>query len=129
MKKLLVLLGIGILLFYISPVFFKMIGIETLGLMVIALLVLYPLYSLVAGFIAPKWRLVFPLCIGLLFIPAIYLFYNESAWVYPIRYTMIAYLGAGLSYIKKEEAFSHNASSFSLSLMSFSIESSLLCCD
>ena len=32
MKKLLVLLGIGILLFYISPVFFKMIGIETLGL-------------------------------------------------------------------------------------------------
>lgn len=101
MKKLLVLLGIGILLFYISPVFFKMIGIETLGLMVIALLVLYPLYSLVAGFIVPKWRLVFPLCIGLLFIPAIYLFYNESAWVYPIRYTMIAYPGAGLSYIKK----------------------------
>ena len=101
MKKLLVLLGIGLLLFYISPVFFKMIGIETLGLMVIALLVLYPLYSLVAGFIVPKWRLVFPLCFGLLFIPAIYLFYNESAWVYPIRYTMIAYLGAGLSYIKK----------------------------
>ena len=96
MKKLLVLLGIGILLFYIAPVFFKMIEIETLGLMIIALLVFYPLYSLVAGFIAPKWTLVFPL-----FIPAIYLFYNESAWVYPIRYTMIAYLGAGLSYIKK----------------------------
>ena len=55
MKKLLVLLGIGILLFYIGPVFFKMIGIETLGLMVIALLVFYPLYSLVAGFIVPKW--------------------------------------------------------------------------
>ena len=53
MKKLLVLLGIGSLLFYISPVFFKMIGIETLGLMVIALLVLYPLYSLVALFIVP----------------------------------------------------------------------------
>lgn len=101
MKKLLALLGIRILLFYIGPVFFQMIGIETLGLMIMALLVLYPLYSLVAGFIAPKWKLVFPLWIGLLFIPAIYLFYNESACIYPIRYTMITYLGAGLSYIKK----------------------------
>ena len=101
MKRLLILLGIGVLLFYIGPFILRNSKIEALGLMVIALLIIYPLYSLVAGFLVSKWKWIFPLFIGLLFVPAIYIFYNDSAWAYPIKYTIIAYVGVILSCIKK----------------------------
>jgi len=90
-KKMLPYLLICAIAFYVLPLF----GQTTGGFMLI-LLVVIPficfLTSLVYGLIN-EWNLLYPILVGLLFAPTVFLFYNSSAWVYIIGYAFLSFVG------------------------------------
>lgn len=77
--------------FYLLPLF-----IADTGSAMVVLLVLIPavcfaisvVYGLKNGF-----RLEYPVITAVLFIPAVFIYYNSSAWVYIVAYGVIALLG------------------------------------
>lgn len=99
LKQMLPYLLIMIGIFYISP----MLIIDT-GSGMFILLVLVPLAclltSLAYGF-KNSFTLTFPILVMLIFIPSIFIFYNDSAIVYVFAYGAISlvgsFLGASLS--------------------------------
>ncbi|WP_082790321.1 hypothetical protein [Murdochiella massiliensis] len=77
--------------FYIIPSFMK----DT-GSAMIVMLVLIPLLCLITSvFYGIRNGLDFwyILSVAILFIPSIFIFYNASAWVYAVGYTVIALFG------------------------------------
>lgn len=77
--------------FYIIPSFMK----DT-GSAMIVMLVLIPLLCLITSvFYGIRNGLDFwyILSVAILFIPSIFIFYNESAWVYAVGYAVIALFG------------------------------------
>lgn len=77
--------------FYIIPSFIK----DT-GSAMIVMLVLIPLLCLITSIfygIRNGLDFWYILSVAILFIPSIFIFYNESAWVYAVGYTVIALFG------------------------------------
>jgi Ca2+/Na+ antiporter len=77
--------------FYLLP----LIGNSTGSFMVI-LLVIIPLTCFAISFIygfRNGWNLFFPIAIGILFIPAIFIYFNSTAWVYIVGYSIISLAG------------------------------------
>ncbi len=77
--------------FNILPLF-----VNSTGGFMLNLLVLFPslcfLSSLLYG-LKQGWNLLYPIMIGILFIPTISLFYNRTAWVYCLGYSLLSLLG------------------------------------
>ncbi len=77
--------------FYLFP----LLGNSTGSFMVI-LLVIIPLTCFAISFIygfKNGWNLFFSLAIGILFIPAIFIHFNSTAWVYVVAYSTISLAG------------------------------------
>ena len=90
-KSLIIFLLINIAIFYIFPSF-----ITDTGSAITVLLIILPLSCL---FIAVRYgslnsfHLAYPLLVALAFTPTIWIFFNESAWVYIPAYGGIALIG------------------------------------
>ncbi|MGH4051891.1 MAG: hypothetical protein ACREVX_11185 [Clostridium sp.] len=88
--------------FYLLP----LIGKST-GSFIIILVIILPLTcfvtSCVYGF-KNGWNIIFPIIIGILFIFAIIIYFNSTAWVYSMGYSMISAVGVfiGKTIRKKE---------------------------
>ena len=73
-------------------------------LMPLALLIAAPTACFIASLIygiKNKFKLlqiIYPILVGILFIPAISIYYNETAWIYSIAYTVIALVGNIIGY-------------------------------
>lgn len=92
MKKFLPYILVILVAYYIFPLFVKDTGSGMLFLLLIipfASFLCAMIYSLKHSF-----NIFFVLCFSLLFIPTIYIFYNESAWIYVALYGIIAFLGS-----------------------------------
>ncbi len=80
--------------YYLLP----LLGNSTGSFMFILLLII-PLTCFAISFLygfKNGWNLFFPLAIGILFIPAIFLHFNSSAWVYIVGYSIISSAGVFL---------------------------------
>ncbi len=85
-------------------------GIRNTGLAMVMMLVGLPLITLIIA-VFHAWKAgsatVFAVVTGILFIPAIFLYFNESAWVYAPAYAVIALIGGiigkGLSARRRSE--------------------------
>jgi len=99
-REMSVYLIVIILAFYVLPVF-----INDTGTGIFFLLILTPIICFVTSIIygiRHSFNLIFLLIIMILFIPTIFIFYNESAAVYVLIYGIIAAIGNLLgSLIKK----------------------------
>ena len=99
-REMSVYLIVIILAFYVLPVF-----INDTGTGIFFLLILTPIICFVTSIIyglRHSFNLIFLLLIMSLFIPTIFIFYNESAAVYVLIYGIIAAIGNLLgSLIKK----------------------------
>lgn len=97
-KNLLIVLLIGIIFFYGVPIaaaFFTPIVAKSIA--ALSLLIINPLYSIIsAHFFTAKHGLkwYFPFLIALLFIPAVYILYNDSALIYAAAYGILALFSA-----------------------------------
>ena len=97
MKKMIPYLLILVAAFYGLP----LLGLSTTGIMMILLLVLCPTISLFTALIYTYrngfcWY--FPILTGLLFLPTVWIYYNETALLYAVGYALIALLGCVMGF-------------------------------
>ena len=92
-KEIIVIL-LQILTFYFMP---KIVGnIGTLG-MVFLLLVTTFILSIIIGAISKnKIKYLYPIAVSILFIPTIFIYYNESAFVHSLWYLVVSSVGLGI---------------------------------
>ncbi len=77
--------------FYLIPILIKDTGS---GMFI--LLIVIPLITLITSLIyglRNTFDFIYPLIVAILFIPTLFIYYNTSAWVYIISYSMIAVIG------------------------------------
>ena len=90
-KSIIIFLLINIALFYILPSLIK----DT-GSAIMVLLVILPLSCLFVAVIygsLNSFHIAYPLLVALAFTPTLWIFFNESAWVYIPAYGGIALIG------------------------------------
>lgn len=103
-KKLLPYIIPILLLFYGLPIFMK--DIQS---MMDTLILLIPFGVFIVSFIygrknAPRTIITikFPIIVGLLFIPSVFIFFNSSALAYSLSYGLIAFIGSYIGgFIRK----------------------------
>lgn len=77
--------------FYLVPILIKDTGS---GMFI--LLIVIPLITLITSIIyglRNTFDFIYPLLVAILFIPTLFIYYNISAWVYIIAYSLIALIG------------------------------------
>lgn len=90
LKEIIIIL-IQIILFYILPIFAG--PTDIMGLIVLIILGTFIL-SLVIGIISQKKiKLLYPIITSIIFIPSIFIYYNESAFIHALWYLVIASVG------------------------------------
>lgn len=99
-KKLLALIPFAVALvinFYALPLL-----IRDTGTAIFILIMLIPLITFICALIygvRHGFNLIFPIIVAILFAPTIFIFYNDSAWVYIIAYAIVALVGNGIGRI------------------------------
>ena len=89
--KEIIILIMQLLVFYILPLFAG--PADTMGLVVLIILSTFIL-SLILGIISKnKIKILYPIIISILFIPSIFIYYNDSALVYILWYLIDSYIG------------------------------------
>lgn len=95
--KEIIILSIQLFMFYLYPLF--AIKIDPIG-MVLIMLFVTTLLSLIIGIISnKKMKYLYPLVISLLFIPSVFIYYNESALVHSLWYFVVSSFGLFLGII------------------------------
>ena len=87
--------------FYLIPIL-----IQDTGSGMFILLIVIPLITLITSIIyglRNVFDFIYPLIVAILFIPTLFIYYNISAWVYIIAYSLIALIGEilGKTLLKK----------------------------
>lgn len=80
--------------FYLLPLVAKDTG--SAMLLMLCVMPLIALVSAVVCGVRRGFRPALPIAAFLLFIPTIFMYYNSSAWVYPIAYGVVVLIGNGL---------------------------------
>ena len=91
LKKMIPILTVMALDFYVLPLL-----IQDTGSAILILLLVIPLVCLACSAVyglRHSFHLEFPLLTALLFAPSVFLFYNSSAWVYIVGYGVTALAG------------------------------------
>lgn len=77
--------------FYLVPILIKDTGS---GMAI--LLIVIPLIALITSLIyglRNTFDFIYPLVVAIMFIPTLFIYYNASAWIYIISYSLIALIG------------------------------------
>lgn len=89
--KEIVILVIQLLMFYIFPMF--MFLYEPIGTVMMIILTTFILSTVIGIISKSKIKYVYPLLISILFIPSVFIYYNESALVHSIWYLVVSSIG------------------------------------
>lgn len=90
LKEIIIVL-IQLFIFYIIPLFTK--TSDTIGMVTLIILVTL-LLSITLGTISNnKIKYAYPILVSLLFIPSIWIYYNESALIHSVWYLIISTIG------------------------------------
>lgn len=90
-KKMIPYLLICGISYYLLPLF----GKDT-GSFILILLIILPLITLIASSTYGStngWNILFPILIGVIFLPGIFIYYNSSAMIYVPGYAFISLVG------------------------------------
>ena len=89
--KEIIIFIIQLLVFYILPLFAG--PADTMGLVVLLILCTFIL-PLILGIISNNnIRFLYPIVISILFIPSVFIYYNDSALIYTLWFIVDAYIG------------------------------------
>lgn len=90
-RKMIPYLLVCTLAFFILPLF----GKNTVSYIII-LLVLMPLVCFFTSLIYSRrysFDILFSMLVGIVFMPTIFIYYNSTAWIYAVGYTIISIVG------------------------------------
>jgi len=102
MKKYLkeiIILFIQLFMFYIFPVFMYLY--EPIGTVMLILITSFILTIVLSIISKHKIKYLYPFLISILFIPSVFIYYNESALVHSIWYLVISIIGLVIGTITK----------------------------
>ena len=98
--KEIIILTIQIFMFYIFPLF---VGPTDIMEMVVLILLTTFILSLILGCISEhKIRYFYSLLISVLFLPTVFIYYNESALIHVIWYLVISIIGLIIGTVTKK---------------------------
>jgi len=89
--KEIVILTIQLFMFYIFPLFAG--PTDAMGMVVLILLATFILSIIIGAISKEKLTYTYPLIISILFIPSVFIYYNESALVHTIWYFIDSLVG------------------------------------
>jgi multisubunit Na+/H+ antiporter MnhF subunit len=103
LKRLLPYLAAIVAYFYLLP----LLGRDT-GSFILILVFAVPLFCLLTGMLYGArhgFDMLYPVIVGLLFIPSIFIYYNSTAWVYILIYAVISFVGtlAGSQLVRRRK--------------------------
>lgn len=95
--KEIIILILQLCMFYIFPLFSG--PTDAMG-MVFLIILTTLLLSLILGIISNlKIKYLYPIAVSLLFIPSVFIYYNESALIYTVWYLAVATIGLAVGTI------------------------------
>ena len=89
--KEIIILVIQLFMFYIFPLFAG--PTDAIGMVILILLATFILSLVIGGFSKEKIKYLYPIIISVLFIPSVFIYYNESALVHSLWYLIDASIG------------------------------------
>jgi len=95
-KEIIILL-IQLFMFYVFPLFAG--PTDAMGMVLLILISTFILSILIASISKEKHKYFYPVIIAILFIPSVYIYYNESALVHSVWYLIISIVGILLGSI------------------------------
>ncbi len=89
-----IILLIQLLMFYIYPL---LVGMSNpFGMVLMIILVTFVLSIIIGIIIKRKEKYLYPIIISILFIPSVFIYYNESALIHSLWYLIVSFVGIGL---------------------------------
>lgn len=102
LKEIIVCL-LQILIFYLLPIRMKYFG--PIGLVLLLLILTFILSTIISSISKNKIKYCYPLFVAIIFLPTIFIHYNESALIHSIWYLIVAtigiFLGSIINILKK----------------------------
>lgn len=95
--KEIVILLIQLFMFYIYPIYAG--PIDPIGMVLIIILTTFVLSIIIGSISKEKIKYLYSIIISILFIPSVFIYYNESALVHAIWYLVISAIGLILGTI------------------------------
>lgn len=89
-KEIIILL-IQLLVFYMLPLFAG--PTDAMGMVFLILLSTFVLSILIGGISNEKVKYLYPVVIAMLFIPSVFISYNESAFIHSVWYFVVSTIG------------------------------------
>ena len=101
--KEIIILIIQLFMFYIFPLFAG--PTDAMGMVFIIIFATLLLSAILGGISKEKIKFLYPIVIAVLFVPSVFIYYNETALVHSIWYFVISTIGillGALTRIKKK---------------------------
>ena len=92
-----VILLIQLFMFYIYPIYAG--AIDPMGMVILIILATFVLSIIIGSISKEKIKFLYPIIASILFIPSIFIYYNESALIHALWYLVISYVGLVLGII------------------------------
>lgn len=89
-KEIIILL-IQLLIFYMLPLLAG--PTDAMGMVFLILLSTFVLSILIGGISNKKVKYLYPVVIAMLFIPSVFIYYNESAFIHSVWYFVVSTIG------------------------------------
>ena len=89
--KEVIILAIQLFMFYIFPLFAG--PTDTMGMVLLIILATLLLSIIIASISKEKIKYLYPIIVAILFIPSIFIYYNESALIHSIWYLVVSSIG------------------------------------
>ena len=89
-KEIIILL-IQLFMFYIFPMFAG--PTDAMGMVLLIILATFVLSIIIGSISKEKIKYLYPIIISILFIPSVFIYYNESALVHALWYLVISSIG------------------------------------
>ena len=89
--KEIVILLIQLFMFYILPLFAG--PTDAMGMVLLMILATFVLSIIIGSISKEKIKYLYPIIISILFIPSVFIYYNESALVHALWYLVVSSVG------------------------------------
>ena len=90
-NKEIIILLIQLLMFYIFPL--SAGPTDMMGMVVLIILSVFILSILIGSLSNEKIKYLYPLVVSILFIPSVFIYYNESALIHSLWYLVVSTIG------------------------------------
>ena len=86
-----IILAAQLFMFYIFPLFAG--PTDAMGMVLLILLSVFVLAILFGSLVGTRIRFIYPAAVAVLFIPSVFIYYNESALIHALWYLVVSSVG------------------------------------